>query len=115
MARLRARLAASEADRELHTHLAEAQRCLGKAGHACGKVINTHRRRGTEARRAKLAQDTIKKALTLVSSIGYLSSRADQGDLDMHSEDQHAERARAQRQARDEARAAAAAAQQGSE
>ncbi len=114
MARLRARLAATEADRELHTHLAEAQRCLSKAGHSCGKVLNTHRRRGTEARRAKLAQDTIKKALALVSSIGYLSSRADKGDLDMHSEEQHSERARAERQARDEAQAAAQASQDSS-
>lgn len=100
--RLRARLAASEADRELQTHLAEAKRCLGKAAHSCGKVINTNRRRGTEARRAKLAQDTIQRALSLVSNIGYLTPRIDHDERDMLSEEQLAEIARAEREARDE-------------
>lgn len=87
---------------------------MGKAGHACGKVINTQRRRGAESARAKAAQGIIRRIVDLINSIGYLSSRADQSDKDMHSEEQHAERARAERQARDEAKAAAALAQQGS-
>ena len=115
MGRLKARLAASEADRELHTHLSQAERCLGKAAHSCGKVINTNRRRGTEARRAKLAQDTIRKALSMVSSIGNLTPRIDHSDRDMLSEEAKADLARADRQARDEAAAQAAeSAQQGS-
>lgn len=100
--RLRARLAASEADREFQTHLAEAKRCLGKAAHSCGKVINTHRRRGVEARRAKNAQIIITRALSMVGNIGYLTPRIDHSERDMLPEEQLAEIARAEREARDE-------------
>lgn len=103
MGRLRARLAATEADQELHTHLAEAMKCLGKAAHACGKVINTHKHRGVEARRAQTAQGTIQKALSLVNSIGYLTPRYDRSDRDMLSEDEQSRLYREKRRARQEA------------
>ena len=113
--RLRARLAASEADREFQSHLAEAKRCLSRAAHSCGKVINTNRRRGTEARRAKLAQDTLRRALALVSNIGPLTPRIDHSERDMLSEEQLAEIARAERAAKDEQAAPAAQTEQVSE
>jgi len=116
--KMRVRLAVSEADRELHTHLEAAQRCLGKAANSCGRVVNVNKRRGAESRRAKNAQVTINRALSLINSIGYLTPRIDHSERDMLSEDQLSEIARSERVARDEARAQkvqGADAQQGSE
>lgn len=100
MGRLRARIAANEADREIQTHLADAERYLLKAAHSCGKVIHTHRGRSQESRRAKEAQRIVMNAISMISNIGFIHSRIDRNDRDLLSEKELSRRAREKREKR---------------
>ena len=101
--RLKARFARHEMDREMHTALAEAIRALGRAEGACARASRLPADPTTGSgmpHRAREYLRTIRRAGTLVQSIGNLVPNLDFTDPDLLTEDALAERARQRRAAR---------------
>ena len=106
MGRLRARLAKTEWDREMHGHLAQAERCLGKASAVCGKIARGSRRDGGGAsRRAQDHLRAIRAASSLISNLGYITPGFDMTDDDLLPENAKAQKAQERREARTAAKA----------
>ncbi len=108
MGRLRARLMRAEEDREIHQHLAEAERALGRAAGTCGKMIRSGGGRygSRSAIRARENLRMIRKSLSLIQHIGQMVPAIDMRDQDMLPESELAAIAQQKREARDERRRA---------
>ncbi len=87
MGRLKARLAHSEQDRELQSHVAEVQRGLERALAVCTQAAG--RRRARYARPEVRDQiRSLTRARGLLERIGHMSPMVEYGDLDTLDEDQ---------------------------
>jgi len=102
MGRLRARLAKNEIDRELHGHLAEAERRLERAMETCRKIPKDNRQ---SSRRAEDTLRTLAVAVGVIRRIGSLISGVDLEDPDLISSNERArERRKEKVKEREEAR-----------
>ena len=82
--RIRSHMAQNEADRELHEHLAIALRAIDKAEASCGRVahMRDNESRLSSGAARQYAMD-IRRARSLLESIGTLVSRVDYDDPDL--------------------------------
>jgi len=105
----------ADEDRELHRHLVEAERALGQAAGMCGKMVRSKGGRYgfRSVIRAREGLRAIRKALSLIQSIGQMVPSIDMGDRDMLAEEELARIAQQERQVRDEQRKATAQMAQG--
>ena len=104
MGRLKSRLAKERHDRELHAHLAQAERSLGKAGDVCARIVRREGRYGGAVpKRAQEALRIIRKAVGMINSLGYLTPAIDMEDFDLAPEEVKTQRARERREARRQA------------
>lgn len=90
MGRLRASLARSDIDRELHLHLGNAGREVQRALDICVRVA---RGRGAdesyspaEVRRARQYADALRRARDMMSQVGHLTPSIDLSDPDLTPE-----------------------------
>lgn len=86
MGRLRASLARSDIDREMHRHLGDAGRSLQLALDLCIRVARGGGEVGhspTEVRRARQYADSIRRARDIASSVGHLTPSIDMTDPDL--------------------------------
>ena len=82
MGRLRARLARSPVDRELHTHLGDAVLALRRARNVCAYVRRRNRARN------RISGQHIQHALRAVEGIGHLTPANSYDDPDFFTEGQ---------------------------
>jgi len=94
MGRLRASLAKNELNRELQSHLAEAERHLERALATCHRVVKeASKDEARSGRRAVEAARVIRSSLSAIQAIGNLESGVDKTDFDLVSESELAKKA----------------------
>lgn len=86
----------------MHKHLSAALRSIEKARGAAKIGRNS-----PDARRGERVRREMNQASGILQNIGHLTSMIDSDDTDMMSEEQHSERAAAEREERRQARLAA--------
>jgi hypothetical protein len=104
--RTKAALAESEADRDLHGHLADVRRGLDRALDVCRRVSRDRKASTSTKGAAKAQERVLRKMLGEVNSLGYLNPGKG-SDPDLAPENTKVPAARAAREkAREDARAA---------
>ena len=96
MGRLKANLSRNQLDRDLHTHVADAQKSLERALEAC-RAAASQQGPGLRDRGIDHIQDTLKRANTSLNWVGHLNEPKASEDTDLLSEDEHSARAAARR------------------
>jgi len=84
MARMRARLARSAIDRDLHREIAMAVRYVSRAQDVCLRVSRSRDMAlQVESQRAQAAQHTLRQIRALLDQVGYLTPGYDREDPDL--------------------------------
>ena len=84
MTRLRASMARSDADRDLHRQVAEATRYVAKAQDVCLRMARSRDpAMQTEAHRARATQQTLQQVRSLLDRVGYFTPGYDRSDPDL--------------------------------
>lgn len=86
MSRLRARLASSQDDRELHTQLALASKCISKAMEICHRSDKRASQDTNQANGYRKTLSNLKKAERMLDGIGYLKGSATGAQADLENE-----------------------------
>jgi len=112
MGRFKARLAKEPFDREMHEHLAKAERALAQAEAICVDAVRSLRGPSSKyggqfASRAQVNLRGIRAAKQMVGRIGLSVPNRDFSDTDMLSEDELSKRARVERELKAETQRAA--------